>query len=112
MIVFLDRARHRQASSSQWHPPLATCERRGMPGNYLSLPVLPRACFAGSDPRRWNAIDGNLRGVAGSEGGSEGGLSRQKGRNRFRGFRPPARIFFQALQDCPFQGRLNFGTQF
>ena len=38
-------------------------------------------------------------------------LSRQEGRNGFRGFRPPARIFFQALKDCPLQGRLNFGTQ-
>jgi hypothetical protein len=35
---------------------------------------------------------------------------RQEGRNSIRRFRPPARIFFQALQDCPFQGRLNFGT--
>ena len=65
----------------------------------------------GSDRRRCNSTSGNLRGGAGGEGGSLEILSWQEGRDSFRRFRPPARILFQALQDCPFQGRLNFGTQ-
>ena len=77
-----------EEGSEHWHDRSAEC--RSLYGAMSLFIIVPS-----SDSRK-------------RRGSHCGIFSWQEGRNGFRRFGPPARIFFQALKDCLFQRRLNF----